>query len=516
MCGGEGLRLTELLKGFGTQVVSTSAIDRTDIIGLTSDSRRVEAGFLFAALPGSRFDGRTFIDEAVRRGAAAVLAPSGTPMPEGIARHCRAPLVLIQDDNPRRQLAMMAARFFGRQPATVAAVTGTNGKTSVVTFLRQIWSMLGLRAASIGTLGISTTEVTPASAAGTARGPAGEIALSGSLTTPDPVELHRVLAQLADADVQYLALEASSHGLEQYRLDGVRITAAAFTNLSRDHLDYHGSMDTYFAVKRRLMAELLADGGTAVLNADIAEFTPLAEAISGRDIRILTFGWHGGDIRLDAVEALAHGQRLTLSIGSRMHQIVVPLVGTFQAANALCALALAIATGADPAAAVMSLASLQGVRGRAQRAGQRRNGGVVYVDYAHTPDALRAVLSALRPHARNRLVVVFGCGGDRDRGKRPEMGRVAAELADEVIVTDDNPRSEDPAAIRRQILEGCPEAQEIGDRHEAIVHAVAGLAAGDVLVVAGKGHETGQIIGGVVMPFDDVEVVQSAIAEADR
>ena len=321
---------------------------------------------------------------------------------------------------------------------------------------------------------------------------------------------------MADADVQHLALEASSHGLEQYRLDGVRITAAAFTNLSRDHLDYHGSMDAYFAAKRRLIAELLADGGTAVLNADVAEFIPLAEAISGRDVRILTFGWHGGDIRLDAVEPLAHGQRLTLSIGSRQHQIVVPLVGTFQAANALCALTLAIATGADPAAAVMSLASLEGVRGRAQRAGQRRNGAVVYVDYAHTPDALRAVLTALRPHARNRLVVVFGCGGDRDRGKRGEMGRVAAELADDVIVTDDNPRSEDPAAIRRQILEGCPDAREIGDRHEAITEAVAALAAGDLLVVAGKGHETGQIIGGVVIPFDDVEVVQTAIAEADR
>lgn len=514
------MRLTELLKGSDIQVALTSAIDCTDIIGLTSDSRRVETGYLFAALPGSRFDGRTFISEAVRRGAAAVLAPLGTPVPDNIAHECRSPVVLIHDDNPRRRLALMAARFFGRQPATVAAVTGTNGKTSVVTFLRQIWSMLGLHAASMGTLGIDTlqTEVPKAASACSGGSPCGalrQIERDGSLTTPDPVDLHRVLAQLADGGVQYLALEASSHGLEQHRLDGVRISAAAFTNLSRDHLDYHGSMETYFAAKRRLMAELLIDGGTAVLNADVAEFTPLAEAIRGRDVRIMTFGWHGGDIRLDAVEALARGQRLTLSIGSRVHQIVVPLVGTFQVPNALCALALAIATGADPAAAVMALASLEGVRGRAQRAGQRRNGGVVYVDYAHTPDALQAVLSALRPHARNRLVVVFGCGGDRDRGKRGQMGRIAAELADEVIVTDDNPRSEDPAAIRRQILEECPAAQEIGDRREAIARAVEALAAGDLLVVAGKGHETGQSVGGVVTPFDDVEAVQTAIAETD-
>lgn len=499
MCGGKGLRLTELLKGSGIQVILTSAIDRTNIIGLTSDSRQVENGFLFAALPGSRLDGRAFIGDAIRRGAAAVLAPSGTCLPEVVDDDGHPPLALITDDNPRRRLALMAAWFFARQPATIAAVTGTNGKTSVVNFLRQIWSRLGLRAASMGTLGIN----------------ASEIEVTGSLTTPDPVALHRTLAQLADADIQYLALEASSHGLEQNRLDGVRITAAAFTNLSRDHLDYHQSMEAYFAAKRRLIAELVADGGTAVLNADIAEFAPLAKAISGRDVRLMTFGRHGGDIRLDAVEALAHGQRLTISIGSRVHQIIVPLVGTFQATNALCALALAIATGADSAAAVMSLASLEGVRGRVQRVGQRRNGGAVYVDYAHTPDALRAVLTALRPHVCDRLVIVFGCGGDRDRGKRREMGQIAADLADDVIVTDDNPRSEDPAAIRRQIMEGCPAAREIGDRREAIMHAVAALTAGDLLVVAGKGHETGQIIGGVVVAFDDVEAVQTAIAEAD-
>ncbi|MGZ9105460.1 MAG: UDP-N-acetylmuramoyl-L-alanyl-D-glutamate--2,6-diaminopimelate ligase, partial [Rhodoplanes sp.] len=468
----------------------------TNIIGMTSDSRRVEAGFLFAALQGSHRDGRAFICDAVRRGAVAVLAPVGTQLPK--AADPVRPFVLITDDNPRRRLAQMAARFFERQPETIAAVTGTNGKTSVVNFLRQIWSMLGLRAASMGTLGIK----------------APNFEATGSLTTPDPVELHRALAQLADDGVHYLALEASSHGLEQNRLDGLRIKAAAFTNLSRDHLDYHGSMDAYFAAKRRLIGELLADGGTAVLNADVAEFVPLAEAISGRDVRIMTFGWHGGDIRLDAVEALAHGQRLTISIGSRVHRIAVPLVGTFQATNVLCALALAIATGADPAAAVMALASLEGVRGRVQRAGQRSNGAAVYVDYAHTPDALQAVLTALRPHARNRLHVVFGCGGDRDRGKRREMGAIAANLADDVIVTDDNPRSEDPAAIRRQILEGCPAAREIGDRSEAILRAVETLATGDVLVVAGKGHESGQIIGDAVIAFDDVEVVRAAIAEA--
>lgn len=489
--------LTDLLKGSSFQVALASEIAHSDIVGLTSDSRRVEAGYLFAALPGSRADGRAYIGDAIRRGAAAILAPSGTRLPEAVDQV--RPLALIIDDNPRRGFALMAARFFGRQPATIAAVTGTNGKTSVVNFLRQIWTTLGLRAASIGTLGIS----------------APEIDIAASLTTPDPVALHHALAQLADAEVPYLALEASSHGLEQHRLDGVRITAAAFTNLSRDHLDYHQSMEAYFAAKRRLIAELLADGGTAVLNADVAEFVPLAEAISGRDVRLMTFGRHGGDIRLDAAEALGHGQRLKITIGSRVHRIVVPLVGAFQISNALCAVALAIATGADPAAAVMALASLEGVRGRVEKAGQRRNGATVYVDYAHTPDALHAVLTALRPHVGNRLVVVFGCGGDRDRGKRREMGRVAASLADKAIVTDDNPRSEDAAAIRRQILEGCPTALEIGDRRDAIHCAVTALSTGDVLVVAGKGHETGQIVGDAVVAFDDVEAVRAAIAEAD-
>jgi UDP-N-acetylmuramoyl-L-alanyl-D-glutamate--2,6-diaminopimelate ligase len=486
------------LKGSSIQVVPESEKGHTNIIGMTSDSRQVEAGFLFAALQGSRRDGRAFIREAVHRGAAAVLAPPGTELPK--AADPVRPFVLITDNNPRRCLALMAARFFVRQPATIAAVTGTNGKTSVVNFLRQIWSMLGLPAASIGTLGIKAPNFESA----------------GSLTTPDPVDLHRALARLADDDVQYLALEASSHGLEQNRLDGVRIKAAAFTNLSRDHLDYHGSMDAYLAAKRRLFGELLADGGTAVLNADVAEFVPLAEAISGRDVRIMTFGRHGGDIRLDAVEALAHGQRLTISIGSRVHRITVPLVGEFQATNALCALALAIATGADSTAAIMALASLEGVRGRVQRAGQRLNGATVYVDYAHTPDALRMVLTALRPHVHHRLKLVFGCGGDRDPGKRRDMGAIAAALADDVIVTDDNPRTEDPAAIRRGILEGCPAAREVGDRGEAIMRAVEALVPGDVLVVAGKGHETGQIIGDAIIAFDDVEVVRAAIAEADK
>jgi len=471
-----------------------------EIAGLTSDSRQVKPGFLFAAIPGSRADGRDFIGGAVERGAVAILAPPGADNQEAVAGLDRRRVAVIVDENPRRRFALLAARFFSGQPSTVAAVTGTNGKTSVVWFLRQIWASLGHNAASLGTLGL--------------HGP--DLRTSGRLTTPDPVQLHRTLARLKLTGVEYLAMEASSHGLAQHRLDGVRIAAAAFTNLSRDHLDYHGCADAYLAAKARLFSDLLTDNGTAVLNADAPHASHMAAVAERRGLPILTFGTSGRDIRLDAVEPIADCQRVTVTIDGATNNVLLPLVGDFQAWNALCAVGLAIATGADGQAALAALETLQGVPGRLECVAHMNSGARVYVDYAHTPDALASVLRALRPQTPGKLFVVFGCGGDRDPGKRFEMGRIAAQLADKAVVTDDNPRGEQPADIRRHILAACPEATEIGDRAEAIAHAILGLAAGDVLVIAGKGHETGQTIGDQVLPFDDADVARAVAEEFDR
>ncbi len=466
-------------------------MSETPIAGLTCDSRQVAPGYLFAALPGVRADGRDFIGEALVRGAVAVLAPPGTTIPTADPE---PPVPLLIDENPRRQFALMAARFFGRQPERVAAVTGTNGKTSVAHFLRHIWSCLGHKAAALGTLGVIGADVD----------------MSGGLTTPDPVALHRALARMADEGIDHLALEASSHGLEQYRLDGVRVGAAAFTNLSRDHLDYHGSMDAYLASKLRLFTEVMAPGGWAVVNGDAPEAPAVESAARDAGHRVLSFGFQGRDIRLLEVEALPQGQRLRFTIDGRPRTVTLPLLGAFQGANALCALGLALAIGAEEDAAADALETLDGVPGRLQRIGAAGE-VAAYVDYAHTPDALKTVLEALRPHTRARLHVVFGCGGDRDAGKRPEMGRIAGDLADVVIITDDNPRTEDAAAIRRQIIAACPSAREIGDRAEAIAAAVAGLRPGDLLVVAGKGHEQGQIVGAETRPFDDAQVLADAL-----
>ena len=470
----------------------TPAAQDTDISGLTSDSRRVEPGFLFAALPGTRVHGGTFIPQALERGAAAVLAPGQFELPAD----SRVPHLV--DDDPRRRFALMAARFFGAQPETVAAVTGTNGKTSVTDFLRQIWTRLGNRAASLGTLGLA----------------APGFRVAGNLTTPDPVDLHRTLGRLADDGVQFLAMEASSHGLAQYRLDGVEVAAAAFTNLSRDHLDYHGTMESYLESKLRLFSHILADGGVAVVNADSACADAVLGACRKRGHRIVTYGAEGDDIRLEKTRLLPDGQRLELAVYGCARAITLPLIGGFQAENALAALALALALGSDADPAVAALESLETVPGRVQRIGRLANGAVAYVDYAHTPDALASVLKALRPHARARLHVVFGCGGERDPGKRPEMGRVASELADVVIVTDDNPRGEAPAAIRKEILAASESAREIGERAQAIAAAVDDLGPGDLLVVAGKGHEKGQIVGDEVRPFDDAETVAAALGGA--
>ena len=461
------------------------------VAGLTADSRQVRPGMLFAALPGSRTDGRRFIADAVRAGAVAVLAPEGTELPVG-AETVR----LITDAEPRRRFARMAAALYHRQPCTIAAVTGTNGKTSTVHFLRQIWDRLGHRAAALGTLGLS--------------GPTGTA--PGNLTTPDPVALHAALAELAEAGVTHLAMEASSHGLDQFRLDGVATRLAGFTNLSRDHLDYHGSMAAYRQAKWRLFETLLLPDGVAVIHGDGEEGRRLAAHLAAAGRRVATTGRGGDAVRLLALEPEADGQVLTLGIAGREHRARLPLVGGFQVDNALVALGLAIAGGAAPEAAVAALEDLTGVRGRLERVGRHPSGAPVFVDYAHTPDALAALLGALRPHVGGRLVVAFGCGGDRDPGKRPEMGAVVHRLADRAIVTDDNPRTEDPATIRRAVLAACPGALEIGDRAAAIRAGLGGLEAGDCLVIAGKGHETGQTVGTEVRPFDDAETARRALA----
>ncbi len=485
------MRLIDLAEDTTINMEPAAALQTLEIRGLTADSRQVAPGYLFAALPGSRSDGRAFIGEAITRGAVAVLAAPGTPLgtPD-------RPVALLTDDNPRRRLALMAARYFGRQPTTIAAVTGTNGKTSVVEFVRQIWAHMGHKASSLGTLGLQPPR------------PDAPV----SLTTPDPVDLHRCLAALAGDGIDHLAMEASSHGLDQYRLDGVEISAAAFTNLSRDHLDYHGSPAAYLASKQRLFGELVTPGGTAVLNADAAEYDQLRAASQARGLRIFSYGTAGDELRLLRHAAAAEGQSLTLHLLGRRHDIALPLAGRFQAANVLAALGLVVATGSDPESALKALPYLAGVAGRLELVACAPSGGRVFVDYAHTPEALRAALEALRAHTRGRLSVVFGCGGDRDPGKRPEMGQIACRLADRVIVTDDNPRNEDPAAIRRDILEAASGAREIGDRAQAIETAMAELGTNDLLVVAGKGHEPGQIIGNDVLPFDDRDVVRAVVS----
>ncbi len=462
-----------------------------EISGLTADSRRVAAGYLFAALPGSRVDGRDFIPQALDKGAAAVLAPEGTRLPDG-----RRDVALITDANPRRRLALLAARFYGRQPETACAVTGTNGKTSVASFTRQLWQALGHPAASLGTLGLQPPR---------ADAPA-------SLTTPDPVELHRCLAALARDHIDHVVLEASSHGLDQYRLDGIRVSAAAFTNLTRDHLDYHGTMEAYLAAKLRLFTELLQPEGTAVVNVDDPAGAEISAACRARGVKLISYGKGAADLRLLSQEPTATGQNLKLEVFGKAYDVALPVAGAFQGENVLAALGLVLAGGADTDRAVAALTQVSGVPGRVELVGATPAGGHVYVDYAHTPDALETVLKALRPHTAARLFVIIGCGGDRDRGKRPQMGRIAVTLADQTIITDDNPRSEDPATIRQEMLVEAPGAQEIGDRGAAIATAVAALGPGDVLVIAGKGHETGQIVGGQVLPFDDREVARTAIS----
>ena len=475
--------------------VGAAADDRalaSGLPGLTADSRQVGPGWLFAALEGRSVDGHTFIPAAIGAGAAVILARPGTALPEG-ADGVR----LITDREPRCRFARLAAAHFGRQPSVIAAVTGTNGKTSTVQFVRQLWQAEGRAAASLGTLGV----VAPG------------LALSGTLTTPDPMVLHAVLADLVETGVTHAALEASSHGLDQCRLDGMDVAIAAFTQLSRDHLDYHGSEQAYWQAKRRLFDDVLAPDGVAVINADAPQAAELEAVAAARGQSVIMYGRAGRDVRI--VETTPHldGLSVRLTVQGRAFQVSLPLVGAFQAHNAACALAIALASGSEPAVAVPALESLTGVPGRLELAAKHPAGAPVFVDYAHTPDALESVLTALRPPVRRRLLVVFGCGGDRDRGKRPLMGQVVANAADAAIVTDDNPRTEDPAAIRAAVLAACPDAMEIGDRGEAIRAAVGMLGGGDVLVIAGKGHEQGQTVGTEVRPFDDVIEARRAMAE---
>jgi UDP-N-acetylmuramoyl-L-alanyl-D-glutamate--2,6-diaminopimelate ligase len=460
-----------------------------EIGGITADSRAVNKGDLFVAMAGSKADGLRFAEAAIRAGAAGVMAERAPTAPLQGA-------VFVSVVNARRALALAAARFYPRQPRTIAAVTGTSGKTSVAAFTRQIWMALGHEAASIGTIGVvtATREV------------------YGSLTTPDPVALHRQLDELAGEGITHLALEASSHGLDQHRLDGVRVSAAGFTNLSRDHMDYHPTVEHYLAAKLRLFEALLVDGGTAVVHADHDHSNAVIAAARKRNVTLLTVGAKGDGIKLMATKIDGFTQALVLEHDRRRYEVKLPLVGAFQVENALVAAGLVIGTGGDPAKVFAALSHLKGAPGRLDLAGDR-HGAPIFVDYAHKPDALAKALEALRPYVKRRLVTVFGCGGDRDAGKRPLMGAIAAEMSDRVIITDDNPRSEDPAAIRAAILKASPGATEIADRGEAIRRAIADLEHGDVLLVAGKGHETGQIIGDRVLPFSDHQAVQTALKE---
>lgn len=485
---GPAMRLSDLLR----RDVAGDPV----ITGVTADSRKVAPGDLFVAMPGAAAatasDGRAFIPQALAKGAAAVLAPAGTPG--------EAAPVLVTAGDVRRAYALAARSFYGAQPRVCVAVTGTNGKTSVAAFCRQIWAALGLTSASMGTLGVVGQKGMRTSA------------LTGpGLTSPDAADAARLLAELAAMEVSHLALEASSHGIDQRRIDGVTLKAAGFTNLSQDHLDYHGDMAAYRDAKLRLFDTLLPRGRTAVLNADSDAYSAFAAASIMSGLSVMGVGERGRDLTLVERRPCPEGQRLTIDTGGRLMTVLLPLAGAFQASNALVAAGLCVAAGEDPERVVAALEKITGAQGRLQRIGGGK-GGEVYVDYAHTPDGLETVLRALRPHARGRLIVVFGAGGDRDRAKRPIMGRIAGYLADVAIVTDDNPRSEDPAAIRAAVRSGYPNALEIGDRAQAIHHAIGQMRDGDVVVIAGKGHEQGQIVGDVIHPFDDATVATEALS----
>lgn len=462
----------------------------TEIAGLSSDSRAIRPGMLFFALAGAKADGASFAADAASRGAIAVVAAKGRT-------NGALSVPVIEVDDPRRALALAAARFYGAQPQTMVAVTGTSGKTSVAAFTRQIWEHAGFAAASIGTTGV----VAPGRND------------YGSLTTPDPVALHKLLAELAGEGVSHAAMEASSHGLDQHRLDGVRLAAAAFTNLGRDHMDYHPTVEDYHAAKLRLFRDLLPQGAPAVIFADDPWSQATIDAARAAGNHVLTVGRKGDFLKLNRVEHERAKQRAEIVHDGDIYEIDLPLAGDFQIANALVSAGLAISTGTSAPAAMAALEKLKGAPGRLDLVGATTAGAPVYVDYAHKPDALENVLASVRPFTTGRVIVVFGCGGDRDRGKRPIMGEIATRLADVTIVTDDNPRTEVPADIRAAIMAAAPGAIEIGDRRKAIHEAVAMLRAGDTLIVAGKGHEEGQTVGAETLPFSDHDEVRMALKE---
>jgi UDP-N-acetylmuramoyl-L-alanyl-D-glutamate--2,6-diaminopimelate ligase len=458
------------------------------VSGLSVDSRHVQRGDVFFALAGAKTDGSKFIDAAIAGGAVAIVGEHMPPTATGVP--------FVRASNARRALSRASARFYPRQPRTIAAVTGTSGKTSVAAFTRQIWMSQGFDAASIGTIGLVSPKRT----------------VYGSLTTPDPISLHRTLDEIAGEGVTHLAFEASSHGLDQHRLDGVRVDAGAFTNLSRDHMDYHPTVAHYLGAKLRLFTDLVKPDGAAVIVADHEHSDAVVAAARARALRVMTVGRKGSGIRLVDAIIDGFGQVIAIEHKGKRAKLRLPLVGEFQIENALVSAGLAIATGIEAAKAFAALEHLEGAKGRLELVGEK-NGAAIFVDYAHKPDALEKVLIAMRPYAKRKLVVVFGAGGDRDAGKRPVMGAIAAKGADNVIVTDDNPRSENPATIRKAILAAVPGAREIGDRAEAIRVAVAELQPGDALVIAGKGHETGQIVGDKTLPFSDHDAAKAALAE---
>ena len=460
-----------------------------DIAAITADSRQVVPGALFVALPGTKADGRAFIDDAVARGAALIVT--------GTEAGGNATVPVLHAQSPRRVLALAAANFYGSQPETMIAVTGTAGKTSVASFARQIWAHAGFAAAMIGTTGVIAPGRND----------------YGSLTTPDPVSLHKLLAELADAGVTHAAMEASSHGLDQHRLDGVRLAAAGFTNLGRDHMDYHPTVEDYLAAKMRLFNGVLPKGSPAVIFADDAWSSQVIEAVGAAGHKVLTVGRKGDYLTLKRVEHFRHKQVAEVHVEDEIFEVHLPLAGDFQISNALVAAGLVMSTGVSAKAVMAALEKLQGASGRLELVGHTKDGALAYVDYAHKPDALENVLSSVRPFTTGRVIVVFGCGGDRDKGKRPIMGEIASRLADVVIVTDDNPRSEVPATIRSEIMVAAAGATEIGDRAEAIKAAVAMLQAGDTLIVAGKGHEEGQTVGSVTLPFSDHAELRKALGD---
>lgn len=495
------LQLTKLIDGIcvGTGNISADP----DISGLTADSRLVAPGFLFVVLSGSQSNGLDYLEEAVNRGASAILLEADKS--QGL--HAEVPIVV--SENPRRCLSLIAAKLYPSQPKVIAAVTGTNGKTSVVSFLRQIWSLSGETAASIGTLGLDAPGIEPV-----------KFPFSHpNLTTPDPVSMHQMLEHLASNNVECVAIEASSHGLDQYRVDGVRVTMAGFTNLTREHVDYHGSIEQYLKAKLRLFGKVMKPGGAAILNRDSCVFDEIARVCTIQGHRIIHYGRAGRDGLTDGIDLieLRLGESrlfLTLHFEGEIREVNIPVTGHFQAENIMCSLGLAISGGMPFRVAVETLPKLVSVRGRMEFVGHKSNGAAIFIDYAHTPDALSRALSFLKDRCSGKLVLVFGCGGDRDHGKRLEMGRIAHDWADTTIVTDDNPRTEVPAEIRAQIMVGCPESLEVADRGEAIREAISMLDFGDLLLIAGKGHEDYQIVGKEKFCFSDLEIVQRTIKES--